>query len=209
MAAEKKMVFVEKLKKKFGYDEPIFTSEIIDTFPELSVVRVHQLIRAAEEEGYLKRFQHGIHFFPSDKTAKLNIGRIIERKYVTDGKDIYGLYEGLIKLLPSMFRDPETREEEVYTNREGRRMREVMIGNKRIIIRKSRLKINNENYKAYALLEWLSHHKSINAKLRKEVTEYLNEVQLTRQDVFSLAAYFPGKAMKNLIAGGLFDLLAA
>ena len=110
----KKDLFVSRLKAKFGPDEPIFTFEIAKTFPNISLVRVHQLLNEAEAAGDIRRFQQGIHYIPSEKSSKLDVNRIIVKKYVTDGKEIFGISYGFLGYLPSLFRDPHYREEQVY-----------------------------------------------------------------------------------------------
>lgn len=206
--AKKKDLFVSRLKAKFGPDEPIFTFEIAKTFPNISLVRVHQLLNEAEAAGDIRRFQQGIHYIPSEKSSKLDVNRIIVKKYVTDGKEIFGISYGFLGYLPSLFRDPHYREEQVYCNDEGRKMREVAVGTRRFIIRQTRVRIDKSNYLAYAFLEFLCHVRSLTSKSKAEGFAFLSAHPLSKAEVFSLAAYFPARAMKNLLLGDFIDSLS-
>ncbi len=44
------MMFVERLKEKFGVDEPIFTYEILETFKEYIKAYVFRLLNKALEK---------------------------------------------------------------------------------------------------------------------------------------------------------------
>ncbi len=100
---------------------------------------------------------------------------------------------------------------EVITNKESRKIREIEIRGRKAVLRKSRLLISNENEKAYILMELFSNLDMRQYKeskdIRDSVLKYIREKNITRNDILSLADFFPARTMKNLtISGVLYEL---
>ena len=64
---------IERLKNKFGVNEPIFTSEILEEMKEYSRARVFQLLKKAEEEEKIIKFDNGIYYIPTQTRYGLSL----------------------------------------------------------------------------------------------------------------------------------------
>ena len=54
------MIVIERLINKFGVNEPIFTNEILEEIKEYSRARVFQILKKAEDEKKIIKFDNGI-----------------------------------------------------------------------------------------------------------------------------------------------------
>ena len=201
------------LIKKFGYNKPIFTKEILETLNEYSNQRVYQLIEESIKEGKLVRYDTGINYVPT-KTEfgqpVITVNDIIEKKYISENENVFGIYGKYIIELNFMLSYQVPNKIEVITNNESRDVREIEIRGRKVVLRKSRLPITKENASAYTLLELFN---IIDMKqyfeekqIKENIKKYINEEKIKYNDIFSMASYFPAKTMKNLVASGvLYD----
>lgn len=204
-------MLIERLKEKFNTNEPIFTNEILEMFSEYSRAYVFRLINKAEKKGEIIKFDMGIYFIPTKSIlgiSTITVEEVIEKKYIGYKDDAYGLYNGLN--LQNMFsattQMPNTIE--IVSNNESMRIREIMIDDRRIILRKSRCKIDSKNIKAYTILQFFSEMKSseIDERTKEAISKYMIENKVSNADLITLAKIFPAKTTKNLIYSGvLYD----
>jgi hypothetical protein len=93
---------IERLKEKYGCNEPIFTVEILSAWSEYSRPRVFQLLKGATAEGLLVRFAMGIYYIPTmtflGKPSSLDPQKVIEKQYIESGGEVYGYYSGMTLL---------------------------------------------------------------------------------------------------------------
>lgn len=130
---------------------------------------------------------------------------------MNNGK-IFGIYGRLVIELNFLLSNQVPNTIEVITNNETRRVREIKIRNRRVILRKSRCPITNDNYKAYTIMELFSnmdlrqYREDMTA--RNEIIKYLQSERIAQQDLFALAPVFPAQTMKNLAESRLLNEIA-
>lgn len=197
-------MFIERIKENFKENEPIFTSEILGLFKEYTKAYVFRLLNKSIENNEIIKYCSGVYYIPSKTRRGLSTiipEDIINKKYVTNDDDIYGIYAGL--LLKNLFnfttQVPNTIE--VVTNNESARSRKITINNREFILKKSRCKITKENYKEYTLLEVLTTKKpSIDIEM---IRKYVEENSIDKDNLLETAKYFPSSTIKNLVYCGV------
>lgn len=205
-------MLVERLKKEFNTNEPIFTSEILDEMSEYSRSKVFQLLKKAEQEKKLIRFDKGVYYIPTETRygkSIISVEQVIRKKYISDNDEVYGIYGGL-QLQQSFlltYQVPNTIE--VVTNNETMWVRETKIKNRKIILRKSRIPITKENVDAYTILELFNNmdmKKYVdNISTQREVIRFIKEREIKGKDLYTISSVFPSKAIKNIIESGVIN----
>ena len=202
-------MFIETLKKHFKENEPIFTNEILDIFNEYSRGYVFRLIDIYVYQDKLIKFSNGIYYLPKKTivgTSTITVEDVIKKKYLKYKQDTYGIYSGLS--LQNMFslstQIPNTIE--IVTNKEATRCRKITIDKMNIILRKSRCKINKKNANAYTVLQLFTEIENVNVLdviAKANIKDFIKNNNISNEDLFSLAAYFPAKTTKNLMCSGV------
>ena len=197
-------MFIERIKENFKENEPIFTSEILTLFKEYTKAYVFRLLNKSIEKEEIIKYCSGVYYIPSKTRRGLSTiipEDIINKKYVTDDDDIYGIYGGL--LLRNLFNQttqvPNTIE--VVTNNESSRSRKITINNRDFILKKSRCKITKENYKEYKLLEVLTTNKPLIDV--ETIRKYIEDNSIDKESLLETAKYFPPNTIKNLVCCGV------
>lgn len=205
-------MLVERLKKNFNTNEPIFTNEILEMFSEYSRAYIFRLINKAEKKGEIINFDTGVYFIPTKSiigSSTITVEDVVNKKYVGYKDDVYGVYSGLN--LQNMFslttQMPNTIE--IVSNRESMRCRRIMIDGRTIILRKSRCKIDRSNAHTYTILQLLSEMEMTTAmddRAKESIIRYMRENRVSNDDLISLARVFPAQTIKNLMYSGvLYD----
>ena len=205
-------MLVERLKKNFNTNEPIFTNEILEMFSEYSRAYIFRLINKAEKKGEIINFDTGVYFIPTKSiigSSTITAEDVVNKKYVGYKDDVYGVYSGLN--LQNMFslttQMPNTIE--IVSNRESMRCRRIMIDGRTIILRKSRCKIDRSNAHTYTILQLLSEMGMTTAmddRAKESIIRYMRENKVSNDDLISLAKVFPAQTAKNLMYSGvLYD----
>ena len=90
---------------------------------------------------------------------------------------------------------------EIYTNNEKSKVREVTIGNQKVILRRARTEINSENASVLSFLELMNDITPgfLDEEKRERIVEYILLNNITRKDILEYANVFPDKVMRNLI----------
>lgn len=207
-------MFLEKLKRVFGYDEPIFTEEILGLFPENSRVQVFRFIKNAVEKEEIIRFDKGIYYIPRNTDfglSTISVESVIRKKYLSNNNDVYGIYSGIGLLNMFSITTQVPYVIEIISNNESSKCREIVIRGRKFILRKSRLTINNENASKYLILQLFNEIKkdeNLNVTSKKIILDYIKEKSISRSDLLELSLKFPPNAMKNLIGSGLINEIA-
>lgn len=207
-------MFIERIKEYYQTDEPIFTSDLLAMFKEYSRAYVFRMIKKAEKDGKLVKFDKGVYYIPH-KTffgiSTISADMVARRKYIEYGDDVFGIYSGLTLL--NMFsvttQVPNTLE--IVTNNESTRCRTINIAGRKFIIRKSRIKIDSNNMDTYLILQLFSDmylNEKLDSFARNVVIQYISKHDVTKKKIFSLATKFPAKGIKNLIGNGILDDIA-
>lgn len=196
------MTLYESLLNCFGYNEPFKTSEI--NFEDYSKEKICIEMTKLCKKGKVVRFETGIYYIPKTNkfgTVIFNQSKIVDKKYIKDGEQVFGYYSGteleyrlgLTKVKPNTI--------VIYTNGETTRMRRVMVGSQRIILRKPRTKIDKFNASVLCFLELMNgiDIETLDEYKRKLITDYINENRITQKQITKYIPYFPDKTCRNLI----------
>lgn len=207
-------MLVSRLEKRFGYDKPIFTEDILECMQDYSRQRVYQLIAEAIKKETLVRFDTGIYYLPTITEfgrSVLTVNDVVNRKYISDNGETFGIYGKFVIDLNFLVSSQVPNVIEVITNKESRDVREIMIRGRKVILRKSRLPITSENESAYTLMELFNsidiRQYKEDSMVRESITNFIKEKKINGQAIYSLASSFPARAIKNLaISGVLYEI---
>lgn len=206
---------VERLRSKFGANQPIFTSEILKEMSDYSRPRVFQLLKKAEEESALIKFDKGVYYIPTETRygkSLISVEQVVRKKYISNNGDVFGIYGGLQMQQSFRLTYQVPVSIEVVTNNETMRVRETKLKNRNIILRKSRCPITKENADAYTILELFSNidiNRYISDTLvQREILEFIRERKIRANDVYALIGSFPARVTKNMIKGGIINEFA-
>ncbi len=205
-------MLIERLRKQFELNEPIFTNEILKLMNDYSRPRIYQLINIAEKNGELVRFDNGIYYMPKQTEFGLSIptvNSVVNKKYISYNGETFGIYGKYVMELNFFISFQVPNVIEIITNKEPRKIREIEIRGRKIILRKARLQITKQNEAAYTLMELFNNIDMRQYKeekqIKESIIEYVKEKRVTKNDILSLAYAFPAKAMKNIAISGIFD----
>jgi hypothetical protein len=135
--------------------------------------------------------------------------KVIEKKYIRHGDEVFGYYGGLSLLngLGLTTQMPNTLE--IVTTKETSNLRYVKLRNSKVILRKARAEINNQNV---AVLQLLDAFNEMGRPLDDEeldgIREFIGRSGINERDVMRYAGSFPLRAMKNLLSTGVENVFA-
>lgn len=196
------MTLIEALYEQYGTNEPILLSEI--SFEDYSRPWIMKQLQMLCEDGRLCKYEKGVYYIPTETIfgkSILNPRKVIERKYISDCNRIMGYYCGIIFQNQLKITTQMPNVIEIYTNNEKSKVREVTIGNQRVVLRRARTEINSENAPVLSFLELMNDitPASLDEEKRKRIIEYIYANNITRKDILDYANVFPDKVMRNLI----------
>ena len=204
------MALLEDLIDKYGYNEPIYLSDV--QYGNYSRPWIAKEFKKMVDKGEIKRFDTGIYYFPQKLffgDSFLDSRKVVERRFLRNGNEIYGYVAGISLLNQVGLSTQVPNLIELVTNKEATRVRDIRIGNQRVRVRRSRTKITKENAKALQFLDLMN---SINPVVMDEterlmLRKYILSSGVTRDSVMKHTRYFPAKAVKNLVdSGAVYDL---
>ena len=197
------------LKGNYGEGEPIMLNEI--SVDGMSNVNLRQQIKKLVDSGRLKRYDTGIYFI-SEKSIfasgmQLSKEKVIEQKYLRDQSGVCGYLSGMLfansigitSQIPLVY--------ELVTNKATNDYREIILAGSRVVIRKPKVRINDENCKVLQFMEMLKDIDVFSALEGRELTEkllgYMHAVGIGFRDIDKYLEYFPDKIFKNMYRAGL------
>ena len=197
-------VLYSYLRDKYGENEPIIVSDI--RFEGMSDNRLRQQIMKLTEEGKLKRYDTGIYYIPKKSIfrsgSQLSFDKVIEAKYLHSSDGRCGYYSGLMfaNLMGLTTQVPMTYD--VVTNKATRDVRETTLSKSRIIVRKPRTPVTEENYKALQFLDLLKDIDALAEIPAKEaqgrLIKYMKDSGLDFSDLEKYIALYPDRIYENL-----------
>ena len=203
---------IDRLQNRFGTNEPIFTNEILEEMGEYSRPRVFQLLKKAEQDGKLVKFDKGVYYIPTETRygkSLISVEQVVRKKYISDNDDVFGIYGGLQMQQSFMLTYQVPTAIEVVTNNETTWVRETKLRGRNVILRKSRLPITRENVDAYTLLELFSNidmKKYFNdTSVQREVLDFIRKKAIKGKDVYALVGAFPAKTTRNIMESGIIN----
>ena len=195
------MEIVSSLQNKYDINNPIFIDEIRLMVNNYSKIRIAQLIQESIDSGKLARFENGIYYIPTKTilgNSTLSTIKVIEKKYIKNDKEVYGFYCGITFMNNIGLSTQVPNTYEIMTNKESTRVRKVKVENQEVVLRKSRVKINKDNYITLQFLEFIT-STSIEFLInnKEKIRKYFfNNVD--KNQVIKYMTEYPSKTIKNL-----------
>ena len=197
-------VLFEYLRETYGENEPIFVSDI--EYNGMSDNYIRQQVKKLTDAGLLKRYYTGIYFIPKKSIFKsgtqLSMNRVIERKYLQDKNERCGYVSGVAFANQLGITTQVSMICEVVTNKATNDRREITLANSRVIVRRPRTPVNEQNYR---ILQFLDLMKDIDyfaeitgEELQKCLCEYLEANSIRFADLEKYLGYYPNKIYRNL-----------
>lgn len=192
------------LIKTYGENEPIFVADI--KCADMSEGNIRQQIKRLSDAGLIKRYDTGIYFIPKKSIFKsgtqLSMQRVIEKKYLKDDDKRCGYITGVAFANQLGLTTQVAMECEVVTNKATKEYRETTLAKSRVIIRKPRVEVDEENYR---ILQFLDLIKDIDyyaevskAEQQARLTAYMKYYAMSFSDLEPYLQYYPDKIYKNL-----------
>lgn len=194
--------FYDYLFEKFGANEPIMSNEI--SFEGYSKPWIYKQLNALVADGKLIRFEKGIYYIPTDTVfgkSLLNPRKVIEKKYISDSTGAVGYYSGVTFQNQLRISTQMSNVIEIYTNNEPSKVRDVFVGNQKVLLRRARTRITDANVAVLSFLELMNDTSPVFLDdERKEIIQnYISANGITRKKITEYAPVFPDKVMRNLI----------
>ena len=194
----------EYLRETYGENEPIFVSDI--EYNGMSDNYIRQQVKKLTDAGLLKRYDTGIYFIPQKSIFKsgtqLSMNRVIERKYLQDKNERCGYVSGVAFANQLRITTQVSMICEVVTNKATNDRREITLANSRVIVRRPRTPVSEQNYR---ILQFLDLMKDIDyfaevtgEELQKCLCAYLEANSIRFADLEKYLGYYPDKIYRNL-----------
>jgi hypothetical protein len=204
------MEIMQDLEREYGYNEPILLSEI--NIYGMNEVYIRQAFTRLVRRGRLERFGQGIYYIPKMTPlgmSRLSAKKVYEKKYISNGRNVYGFYAGLTFENAIGITAQVPNVVEIVTNNEGSRLREVMVGNQKVRVRKLGVKITEQNVRILQFLDLMNrvNLKAMSEESKENLKSYVRDQKLKREEVFSYITKFPSRTAKNIIESGVISEL--
>lgn len=196
------MTLFDSLLQRYGTNEPIFSNEI--RFQNYSRPWIAKQLAKLCEEEKLIRYEKGIYYIPTETVfgkSLLNPRKVIEKKYISNNGEIVGYYSGLTLQNQLRLTTQMSNTIEIYTNNETTRVRDILVGKQKVLLRKSRTEITSDNVAVLSFLELMNDltPSLLDNEKKSILINYIADRKITRSDITTYAPVFPDKAMRTLI----------
>jgi DNA-binding Lrp family transcriptional regulator len=206
---------LEELKSKmvesYGIDEPIIIKQI-DAKEEygMSQASLRKAFERLEANGYMKRFESGVYYFPKysalfKSDSPLRVDKVIEKKYIQTNKGTDGYISG-IGLLNSLGLSTQVpRVKEIVTNNTSKSMTVVEGKGQKVMLVKAKQKVTEENYRYLQLFEiidrWWPYIERNEDEALHELELYLSGIKkkVTRNQLIEWLSYYPVKVAATML----------
>ena len=198
------MSLYDYLLENFKENEPIFISEI--QIEDMTDVNLRQQIKKLADSGKIKRFDTGIYFIPQKTIfrsgSQLSPYKVIEQKYLQDGKQRCGYISGLMLANQMGLTTQVPMVYEVVTNKATKDYRETKLAKTRVIIRKPRVKVTEDNYQILQFLDLIkdidNYSEVEGEQLQKRLLKYMKDIKLSVSMLEPYLSYYPERIYKNM-----------
>jgi hypothetical protein len=136
--------------------------------------------------------------------AGLDPRKVVERRFLSDGNEIYGYVTGISLLNLTGLTTQVPNLIELVTNNETTRVRDIQVGNQRVRARRSRTTVTKTNANTLQFLDLMNAitPNNLDETERYMLSKYIRSSGVTRDSVTQYAGYFPARAMKNMVVSG-------
>lgn len=203
----------EYLLANYKANEPIFVSDI--DLP-VSDVNLRQMFKTICDAGKIKRFDTGIYYIPKASILKggvpLAADEVAVAKYIIRKGKVDGFYSGYTFANQLGISTQVPYIKEIVSNNASTRVKEVNVRNKKILLRRARTEITNENYVVLQLLELLKdleqYYDISFENVCERLKKYVKTENIKKADVDKYIGNFPDKIYKNIYRTGLYNVFA-
>lgn len=204
----------EYLKKEYGENTPILISDI--QIPDMSETNLRQQIKKLTDSGLLKRYDTGIYFIPGKSIFKsgsqLSLNQVIEKKYLQEQQQRCGYLSGITFANQLGLTTQVPMVCEVVTNKATKDYRETRLANSRVIIRRPRIPVTEQNYRCLQFLDLMKDIDTVSEvsgdALQRRLLAYMERFALRFSDLEPYLPYYPDKIYKNLYEARLIHGLS-
>ena len=199
----------EYFEKAYGYNEPIFISEI--QLEGISDNALRQYFKRMVQSGDIIRFDTGVYYLPKAsrilKKSYLDPMKVIIRKYIKNAGETYGYFSGatfanqigLTTQMPTVL--------EIVTSRESTKGRIVTVGSQKVRLKRPSIEITSENAGLLQLLDIVSqanlYSEYPEQKTGEILKRYVRNQRYTRESLMNSLPAITGTTAKNLIKWGI------
>lgn len=204
----------EFLVTQYSAGEPIFISDI--KLEGMSCVNLRQQFKKLTDSGKLLRYDNGIYFIP--KKSRLKGGgrptadTVAYYKYISRGDSVEGYYTGhtFANQLGLSVQVPY--KVEITSNNMAAKRREVSIGGRCYVVRKSVVPVAADNYKALQLLDLLKdlddYMDDSNERSAERLRAYVKRCGVSRADIDRYISDYPDSTFRHFYEMRLEYVLA-
>lgn len=197
------------MKENYEIGEPIFLTDII--IPNITEENLRYHLKKYTDEGILWRFDPGIYYFPKNnifgEKSALSPDVVAVNKYIRRRGKRVGFYSGytLANRMGLSTQVPFT--EEITSNYAPAPVREISIRNRKYVIRRPVISINEMNFPVLQLLDCL---KDIDKCAEEDLescgeilSRYIKENSITKEIIDQFIANYPTKIYKAIYETGV------
>lgn len=203
------MSLYEYLLENYNENEPIFVSEI--AIEDMTDVNLRQQIKKLADSGKIKKFDTGIYFIPKKSVfcsgSQLSPYKVIEQKYIRSSKERYGYISGMMLANQMGLTTQVPMIYEVVTNKATKDYRETRLAKTRVVIRKPRVEVTEDNYKTLQFLDLMkdidSYSEIEGEQLQKHLLRYMQAINLKFSMLEPYLSYYPDRIYKKMYETGL------
>ncbi|MDD4525819.1 MAG: DUF6088 family protein [Lachnospiraceae bacterium] len=200
---------LEYLKKNYIKGEPIFLADIC--IPDMTEENLRYHLKKHTDDGTLFRFEPGIYYLPKENVfgekMVLSADVVAVNKYIRRRGKRVGFYSGYTLANHMGLSTQVPYMEEITSNYAPAEVRELSIKNRKYIIRRPIVKIDENNVAVLQLLECL---KDIDKCAEEDMdscgailTRYITEHKITKEKIDQFIISYPIKIYKALYETGV------
>ena len=199
------------IRENYQENEPIFVSEI--QIEGMTDVNLRQQIKKLADSGKIRRFDTGIYFIPKETMfrsgSQLSPYKVIEKKYLQNEKQRCGYIGGLMFANQMGLTTQVPMVYEVITNKATKDYRETRLAKTRVIIKRPRVAVTEDNYKILQFLDLMkdidSYSEIKGEQLQRRLFGYLQAIKLNFSMLEPYLSYYPDRIYKNMYETGMLN----
>lgn len=199
----------EYLEKTYGYNEPIFISEI--QLDDMNDNALRQHFKRMLKSGDLARFDTGIYYLPKAsrllKQSYLDPMKVIIHKYIKNSDEMYGYFSGAIAANQIGLTTQMPAVLEIVTSKESTKGRTVTIGTQTIRLKRPAVAITSQNAGLLQFLDIITQSEKYSefseTETRALLRNYVRKQNYSRPLLSSVFPAVTGTTAKKLIEWGI------
>jgi len=207
-------VTLQALQNRYGFNEPIFLSDIESEKTSKNTLR--QTLKRLVDDGAMQRFGAGVYYIPQKSKllgrAYFDGNKVVSAKFISRENNIFGYFSGMTFANQLGITSQIPVQKEIVTNKESTAGRNIKIANFTVRLRKSRVTVTNKNWQILQLLDLINEYEKWSEISDAEVTErigkYIKEKNLTKDALIEYIQFYPDKVAKKLIESRLIYVFA-